>query len=116
MLHVVGMPGCFIQPGDLALVPHGQGHVVASAQGLVASKLFEIPREQRSERYETLRLGGDGERTTMICGLFQLDHAFYFNTDWLARFTALTGKLDGARSSNGETRLAWNHSIQNPYN
>ena len=83
MLHVVtsgrcvleteGMPGCFIQPGDLALVPHGQGHVVASAQGLVASKLFEIPREQLSERYETLRLGGDGERTTMICGLFQFD-------------------------------------------
>jgi len=60
MLHVVtsgrcvleteGMPGCFIQPGDLALVPHGQGHVVASAHGLVASKLFEIPREQLSER------------------------------------------------------------------
>ena len=67
------MPGCFIRPGDLALVPHGQGHVVASAQGLVASKLFEIPREQLSERYETLRLGGDGERTTMICGLFQFD-------------------------------------------
>ena len=59
--------------GDLALVPHGQGHVVASAPGLVASKLFEIPREQVSERYETLRLGGDGERTTMICGLFQFD-------------------------------------------
>jgi AraC-like DNA-binding protein len=40
----------------------------------VASKLFEIPREQLSERYEILRLGGDGERTTMICGLFQFDH------------------------------------------
>jgi len=38
-----------------------------------ASKLFEIHRELVSERYETLRLGGDGERTTMICGLFQFD-------------------------------------------
>ena len=47
--------------------------MVASAEGLEASKLFEIPREQLSERYETLRLGGDGERTTMICGLFQFD-------------------------------------------
>ena len=73
VLETAGTPSCLIQPGDLALVPHGQGHVVASAQGLVASKLFEIPREQLSERYETLRLGGDGEKTTMICGLFQFD-------------------------------------------
>jgi len=26
-----------------------------------------------SERYEVLKLGGDGERATMICGLFQFD-------------------------------------------
>jgi AraC-like DNA-binding protein len=83
MLHVVTRGRCvleteetssrLLQPGDLALVPHGRGHVVASASGLEPSKLFEIPREQLSERYETLRLGGDGERTTMICGLFQFD-------------------------------------------
>ncbi len=42
-------------------------------QALPAAKLFEIPREQVSERYETLQLGGDGERTTMICGLFKFD-------------------------------------------
>jgi AraC-like DNA-binding protein len=83
MLHVVTSGRCvleteatphrWIQAGELTLVPHGQGHVVASAAGLAASQLFEIPREQVSERYETLRLGGDGERTTMICGLFQFD-------------------------------------------
>jgi AraC-like DNA-binding protein len=83
MLHVVTRgrcvletgeaPRCLLQPGDLALVPHGRGHVVASSPGLVASKLFDTPREQVSERYETLRMGGDGERTTMICGLFQFE-------------------------------------------
>jgi AraC-like DNA-binding protein len=73
VLEVEETPYCVLQPGDLALVPHGEGHVVASAPGLVASKLFENPREQLSERYETLRLGGDGERATMICGLFQFD-------------------------------------------
>jgi AraC-like DNA-binding protein len=46
---------------------------LASAAGLAASKLFEIPRKLISERYETLKLGGDGERTTMICGVFQFD-------------------------------------------
>ena len=62
-----------LQQGDLALVPHGKGHVVASAAGLCASNLFEIAREQLSERYETLRLGGEGERAAMICGLFKFD-------------------------------------------
>jgi AraC-like DNA-binding protein len=73
VLEIEGTPRGLLQPGDLTLVPHGQGHVVASGPGLAASKLFETPREQVSKRYETLRLGGDGERTTMICGVFQFD-------------------------------------------
>src|ERR1700716_1131993 len=39
VLEIEGTPPCVLQPGDLALVPHGQGHVVASAAGLEASKL-----------------------------------------------------------------------------
>lgn len=83
MLHVVtagqclldleGAPSQSLQPGNLALVPHGQGHVLRSAPGASAAKLFEIDRNPVSERYETIRLGGNGERTTMICGLFKFD-------------------------------------------
>src|SRR5262245_36056178 len=73
VLEIDGAPHTRIQPGALILVPHGKGHVVASAPGLAAAKLFDIPRDLISERYETLRLGGDGERTTMICGVFQFD-------------------------------------------
>jgi AraC-like DNA-binding protein len=83
MLHVLIAGKCFLEveeapsrrlhAGDLALVPHGEGHILTSAPGLPASKLFEIHREQVSERYETLRLGGDGERAEMICGLFTFD-------------------------------------------
>jgi len=73
LLELEGAPSQLLQPGNLALVPHGQGHVLTSAAGTPAAKLFEIPREQVSERYETLQLGGDGERTTMICGLFKFD-------------------------------------------
>lgn len=72
-LQVDGAPDQLLQPGDLTLVPHGEGHVLASSPGLPASKLFEIDREQVSERYEMLRLGGGGERTTMICALFQFE-------------------------------------------
>lgn len=75
VIQVEGIPAKPIQPGHLTLVPHGQGHVVASAAGLSAANLFETPREQLSERYEVLRLGGGGERTTMLCGVFQFNDA-----------------------------------------
>ena len=83
MLHVLTVGRCFvevdgapstqIQAGDLVLVPHGEGHVLTSAPGLPGTNLFETNRELLSERYETLKLGGDGEPATMICGLFKFD-------------------------------------------
>jgi hypothetical protein len=83
MLHVVtesrcslelrGEPTRLLQLGNLALVHCGEGHALTSAPGLPAAKLFEIDREQVSERYETLRLGGDAERATVICGLFKFE-------------------------------------------
>ena len=72
-LEVDGAADRVLRPGDLTLVPRGEGHRLTSARGLPASKLFEIDREQVTERYEVLRLGGGGERTTMICALFQFD-------------------------------------------
>lgn len=73
-LEVDGAPSRMLQPGDLALVPHGEGHQMASDPGMEGSKLFDLEREQVSERYEILRLGGGGTPTTAICGLFQFDH------------------------------------------
>jgi AraC-like DNA-binding protein len=73
VLQVEGLTDRTLEAGDLALVPHGKGHVLASGPGVVPSPLFEIYREQVSERYETLQLGGGGERTTMVCGLFRFD-------------------------------------------
>ena len=73
-LEVEGTPSRVLQPGDLALVPHGKGHQMASEPGMVGAKLFDIDREQVSERYEILQLGGGGAQTTAVCGLFQFDH------------------------------------------
>jgi len=72
-LEVDGAPDRVLRPGDLTLVPLGDEHRLKSGSGLPASKLFEIDREQVSERYEVLRLGGGGQRTTMICALFQFE-------------------------------------------
>ena len=73
LLEVEGTSHRVLHQGDLALVPHGKGHLLTSVHGLPVSNLFEIQREQVSERYETLRLGGEGERAAMICGLFTFD-------------------------------------------
>jgi hypothetical protein len=73
-LEVEGVPNRLLQRGDLALVPHGEGHQIASEPGMKGAKLFEIPRQEVSERYEILRLGEGGTPATVVCGVFQFDH------------------------------------------
>jgi AraC-like DNA-binding protein len=73
-LEVEGAEPRLLHPGDLALVPHGEGHRLVSERGGAAAKLFDLPREQVSERYEILRLGGGGAATTMMCGAVRFDH------------------------------------------
>jgi AraC-like DNA-binding protein len=73
-LEVAGAEPRVLQPGDLALVPHGQGHQLMSAPGTPSRQLFDLPREQLSERYEILRHGGGGAATRMVCGAVRFAH------------------------------------------
>jgi AraC-like DNA-binding protein len=74
LLEIKGHKPCILQPGDLALVPHGEGHRLASGAGNFGAKLFDLPRESVSERYEILRHGNGGAATSMICGAVRFDH------------------------------------------
>jgi len=83
MFHVVISGRCWLevegaeltplQQGDLALVPHGQGHRLLSEPGAAAPHLFDIPREEVSEHYEIIRHGGGGAATRMVCGVVRFD-------------------------------------------
>jgi len=64
----------WLQPGDFALVPHGQGHDLLHEPGADAPDLFSLPRQMVSERYEVLRHGGGGAPTRLICGAVRFDH------------------------------------------
>jgi AraC-like DNA-binding protein len=66
--------GRLLQPGDLGLVPHGEGHVLRSEPGVPAPGVLELEREVISDRYEVLRHGGGGAPTTLICGAVRFDH------------------------------------------
>ncbi len=74
VLEVEGAEPRRLQPGDLALVPHGDGHRLASALGIPGARLFDLPREMISDRYEVLRQGGGGAATHLICGAVTFDH------------------------------------------
>jgi AraC-like DNA-binding protein len=63
-----------LQPGDLALVPHGAGHALRSEPGAPAPGILELEREYVSDRYEILRHGDGGAPTTLICGAVRFDH------------------------------------------
>jgi AraC-like DNA-binding protein len=73
-IEVDGVANRFLQPGDFALVPHGQGHLLASEPGIPAMNLFDLPRKQLSERYEIIQHGGGGAPTTIICGAVRFSH------------------------------------------
>ena len=73
-LEIEGADPRLLQPGGLALVPHGEGHRLLSEPGVPAAKLFDLPREQISERYEILRHGQGGATSNLICGTVRFDH------------------------------------------
>jgi AraC-like DNA-binding protein len=73
-INVAGADDRLLQPGDLALVPHGEGHQLASAPGVPAAKLFDLPRVELGERYEVVQHGGGGAASTIICGAVRFDH------------------------------------------
>jgi AraC-like DNA-binding protein len=72
-LEVPGVEPSTLRPGALALVPHGRGHVLNSTPGVTPGKLFDLPRELLSDRYEHLRHGGGGAPTTMLCAAVKFD-------------------------------------------
>ena len=78
MFHVVTKGSCWIEfpngdleqirSGDFALIPHGQGHVIADDPKSQTINIFDLEREMISPRYELLAHGGGGEPTNLICG------------------------------------------------
>ena len=68
-----------LQPGDLALVPHGEGHRLRSEPNAPAPPILSLEREHVSDRYEILRHGGGGAGATMVCGAVRFDHPAALN-------------------------------------
>ena len=74
LLEADGSSASWLVPGELALVPRGNGHVLRSEPGAPAPGILELEREHPSERYEILRHGEGGAPTTLVCGAVRFDH------------------------------------------
>ena len=93
MFHIVTQGSCWLrfhngeatllQPGELALIPRGEGHFIASDPGMACEPFFNIPVTLLSERFEFMRYGGEGgngessgeNETLLICGVLSCNHA-----------------------------------------
>jgi len=94
----------WIRPGDVTLVPHGNGHALRSEPGAPAPGVLELDLEHPSDRYEILRTGGGGAPTTLICGAVRFEHPVARN---------LIGILPQAIhiDASDEPRARWMHDV-----
>ena len=94
----------WLQPGELALVPRGEGHVLCSEPGAPAPGILDLERELVSDRYEILRHGGGGAPTTLICGAVRFEHPAARH---LVQLLPGTIHIDASNSA----RLEWMHGL-----
>jgi hypothetical protein len=71
--------------------------------GAIAANLFDVPRELVSDRYEILRHGVGGARTTVICGVVRFDHPAAHHT----RCRRLSGCGSTPRAAVASCREKW---------
>jgi len=83
LFHIVTAGSCLIEyggrtivlkAGDFIFIPKGQGHSLRSAPDAKVADLFSLPRNQISQCYETMNIGKNGDKTTMLCGVVRLEH------------------------------------------
>jgi len=73
-LRIPGQDAIHVRPGELALLPLGEGHCIASDISVGCEPFFDIPVTKYSERFEFMRYGGGGEQTILACGVMSFDH------------------------------------------
>ncbi len=106
-LEVDGMEPRQLEPGDLVLLPHGEGHRLCTEPGRRTIPIGELPQDRVSERYGILLHGGGGPATNLVCGAVRFDHPaahhvvrllpklIHIDSGWSSR----TGMKDWMRST-----------------
>jgi AraC-like DNA-binding protein len=62
-----------VSPGDLVLVPRGDGHRAWGTAAAPTPVVWDLPHDYVSEQYAVLRHGGGGAVTNVVCGGVRFD-------------------------------------------
>lgn len=63
-----------LRSGELALVPHGLGHLLSGEDRAEPVGLDQLDCRRISPTYALFRHGGGGAPTTLVCGVMRFDH------------------------------------------
>ena len=105
-LEIDGEEPLLLQPGDFALVPHGQGHQLVSDPGALTPRVDQLDYDYASDRYAILRYGGDGAGTSIVCGTVRFGHPAARNLVALLPRTIVVEGAPGSLSPEAD----WMHS------
>jgi hypothetical protein len=115
-IDVDGLDPVRLRPGDVALVPRGLGHSLASDLDAPSrGRVDELPQDMVSEHYSVLRLGPLDRpvRTAMLCGIVGFDspevHEVLQLLPPLIHLRAGEGGLEGRRAGAVATRRGGRH-------
>jgi AraC-like DNA-binding protein len=105
-LEIDGEEPLLLQPGDFALVPHGQGHQLVSDHGAPTPRVDLLDYDYASDRYAILRYGGGGAGTSIVCGTVRFGHPAARNLVALLPRTIVVEGQPGSLSPEAD----WMHS------
>jgi AraC-like DNA-binding protein len=88
----------WLHPGEVVLVPHGDGHRLRSEPGVPTPDVMQLEREYPGGRYEIIRHGGGGAPTTLICGAVRLAHPVARNLIAMLPPLVAVEATDGSRA------------------
>lgn len=63
-----------LERGDLAVVPHGAGHILRSGPDVETPSILDQHHDYVTDQYAFLRYGGGGAPARLICGAVKFDH------------------------------------------
>jgi AraC-like DNA-binding protein len=72
-LHAVSGGSTLLEAHDFVLLPHGRGHVISDRPDRLAAPLYSLAYTMVGPNAATLKYGGPGARSVLVCGAARFD-------------------------------------------